>query len=269
MFVEFGRTVVADGRFEQVFRTIGVVEPADKARTAHFRRAAVGELILESSGEQIRDGGRRETGPLRRDPAVVVVDQLVQQKSLQVVVLGESTFVIQRELGRQPLSLAGLLSQLFLEGERVSRPEKGLHKTVNRMHNKTRSELTRHHFPRQLRNLILQEYLSGRKTARQLEEEHGMSMATIHKMSQRWKAKNSCTFVSAPNPLPIMSRVTSEEADELLSENKALRHRLEEALLRLEGYEIMGDILQEEYGIDLLKKSVAGQSSVSKNDTHK
>ena len=151
----------------------------------------------------------------------------------------------------------------------VSRPEKGLHKTVNRMHNKTRSELTRHHFPRQLRNLILQEYLSGRKTARQLEEEHGMSMATIHKMSQRWKAKNSCTFVSAPNPLPIMSRVTSEEADELLSENKALRHRLEEALLRLEGYEIMGDILQEEYGIDLLKKSVAGQSSVSKNDTHK
>ena len=51
-----------------------------------------------------------------------------------------------------------------------------------------------------------------------------------------------------------MSRVTSEEADELLSENKALRHRLEEALLRLEGYEIMGDILKEEHGIDLLKK---------------
>ncbi|MFR5442872.1 hypothetical protein [Alistipes sp.] len=50
-----------------------------------------------------------------------------------------------------------------------------------------------------------------------------------------------------------MSRVTSEEASELLSENKALRRRLEEALLRLEGYEIMGDILQEEYGIDLLK----------------
>jgi hypothetical protein len=29
----------------------------------------------------------------------------------------------------------------------------------------------------------------------------------------------------------------------------------------------MGDILQEEYGIDLLKKSAAGQSSVSKKDT--
>ena len=149
----------------------------------------------------------------------------------------------------------------------VSRPEKGLQKRVNLMQQKTNSDLSRHYLPRQLRHLILQEYLSGVKTARQLSEEHGIPMSTIHKMGQRWKAKNSCSFVSTPNPYPIMSRVTSEEASELLSENKALRRRLEEALLRLEGYEIMGDILQEEYGIDLLKKSAAGQSSVSKKDT--
>ena len=150
---------------------------------------------------------------------------------------------------------------------RVSRPEKGLQKRVNLMQQTTNSDLSRHYLPRQLRHLILQEYLSGVKTARQLSEEHGIPMSTIHKMGQRWKAKNSCSFVSTPNPYPIMSRVTSEEASELLSENKALRRRLEEALLRLEGYEIMGDILQEEYGIDLLKKSAAGQSSVSKKDT--
>ncbi len=135
------------------------------------------------------------------------------------------------------------------------------------MQKTTKSDLSRHYLPRQLRNLILQEYLSGVKTSRQLSEEHGIPMSAIHKMGQRWKAKNSCSFVSTPNPYPIMSRVTSEEASELLSENKALRRRLEEALLRLEGYEIMGDILQEEYGIDLLKKSAAGQSSVSKKDT--
>ena len=140
-------------------------------------------------------------------------------------------------------------------------------KRVNLMQKTTNSDLSRHYLPRQLRNLILQEYLSGVKTSRQLSEEHGIPMSTIHKMGQRWKAKNSCSFVSTPNPLPIMSRVTSAEASELLSENKALRRRLEEALLRLEGYEIMGDILQEEYGIDLLKKSAAGQSSVSKKDT--
>ena len=151
--------------------------------------------------------------------------------------------------------------------KKVSRPEKGLQKRVNLMQQTTNSDLSRHYLPRQLRHLILQEYLSGVKTARQLSEEHGIPMSTIHKMGQRWKAKNSCSFVSTPNPYPIMSRVTSEEASELLSENKALRRRLEEALLRLEGYEIMGDILQEEYGIDLLKKSAAGQSSVSKKDT--
>lgn len=155
----------------------------------------------------------------------------------------------------------------MIGGDAVSRPEKGLQKRVNLMQQKTNSDLSRHYLPRQLRHLILQEYLSGVKTARQLSEEHGIPMSTIHKMGQRWKAKNSCSFVSTPNPYPIMSRVTSEEASELLSENKALRRRLEEALLRLEGYEIMGDILQEEYGIDLLKKSAAGQSSVSKKDT--
>ena len=64
-----------------------------------------------------------------------------------------------------------------------------------------------------------------------------------------------------------MSRVTSEEASELLSENKALRRRLEEALLRLEGYEIMGDILQEEYGIDLLKNPQP-DSPASQRKTH-
>ena len=160
------------------------------------------------------------------------------------------------------------LERIDAENERkMSRPEKGLQKRVNLMQQTTNSDLSRHYLPRQLRHLILQEYLSGVKTARQLSEEHGIPMSTIHKMGQRWKAKNSCSFVSTPNPYPIMSRVTSEEASELLSENKALRRRLEEALLRLEGYEIMGDILQEEYGIDLLKKSAAGQSSVSKKDT--
>ena len=98
------------------------------------------------------------------------------------------------------------------------------------MQQTTNSDLSRHYLPRQLRHLILQEYLSGVKTARQLSEEHGIPMSTIHKMGQRWKAKNSCSFVSTPNPYPIMSRVTSEEASELLSENKALRRRLEEAL---------------------------------------
>ena len=84
----------------------------------------------------------------------------------------------------------------------LSRPEKGLQKRVNLMQQTTNSDLSRHYLPRQLRHLILQEYLSGVRTARQLAEEQGIPMATIHKMGQRWKARNSCTFVSTPNPLP-------------------------------------------------------------------
>ena len=53
------------------------------------------------------------------------------------------------------------------------------------MQKTTKSDLSRHYLPRQLRHLILQEYLSGVKTARQLVEEHGIPMATIHKMGQR------------------------------------------------------------------------------------
>ncbi len=93
----------------------------------------------------------------------------------------------------------------------LSRPEKGLQKRVNLMQQTTNSDLSRHYLPRQLRHLILQEYLSGVKTARQLSEEHGIPMSTIHKLGQRWKAKNSCSFVSTPNPYPIMSRVTRKK----------------------------------------------------------
>ena len=114
------------------------------------------------------------------------------------------------------------------------------------MQQTTNSDLSRHYLPRQLRHLILQEYLSGVKTARQLSEEHGLTISPIHKMGHRWKAKTSCSFVSTPHPYPILSRVTSEEASELLSEKKDLRRRLEEALLRLQGYELIGDIIKQE-----------------------
>jgi len=65
-------------------------------------------------------------------------------------------------------------SPLKGKNDRLSRPEKGLQKRVNLMQQKTNSDLSRHYLPRQLRHLILQEYLSGVKTARQLSEEHGI-----------------------------------------------------------------------------------------------
>lgn len=87
---------------------------------------------------------------------------------------------------RCPLTSVPVRSAGFFH---LSRPEKGLQKRVNLMQQTTNSDLSRHYLPRQLRHLILQEYLSGVKTARQLSEEHGIPMSTIHKMGQRWKAK--------------------------------------------------------------------------------
>lgn len=52
-------------------------------------------------------------------------------------------------------------------------------------------------------------------------------------------------------------------------ENEELKRQLRIALLRIEGYEVMGNILKEEYGVDLLKKSAVKRSVALKKDTQK
>ena len=148
----------------------------------------------------------------------------------------------------------------------VSRPEKGLQKRVNLMQQKTNSDLSRHYLPRQLRHLILQEYLSGVKTARQLSEEHGIPMSTIHKMGQRWKAKNSCSFVSTPNPFPIMSRVTRKKPVNCYPRTKPFGgtwKRLYYVWKAMRSWEISSRKIR----CRPAKKSAAGQSGASKKDT--
>ncbi|KAA6328934.1 hypothetical protein EZS27_022214 [termite gut metagenome] len=124
--------------------------------------------------------------------------------------------------------------------------------------------------PRLVKERIICEYLSGSKTIQMLSEEYGMSRNAINHMVSRHKSKFSPTFEAKPI-LPAMNRkkITGETTEKLFQENQALRHRLEQAQLKIESYEIMGDILQESYGIDLLKKSAAKQSPDSKNDTQR
>ncbi|KAA6338835.1 hypothetical protein EZS27_013183 [termite gut metagenome] len=117
---------------------------------------------------------------------------------------------------------------------------------------------------------IICEYLSGSKTVQMLSEEYGMSRNAINHMISLHKSKFSPTFEAKPI-LSAMSRkkTTGETTEKLLQENQELRYRLEQAHLKIESYEIMGDILEESYGIDLLKKSAAKQSPDLKNDTQK
>ncbi|KAA6311410.1 hypothetical protein EZS27_037454, partial [termite gut metagenome] len=124
--------------------------------------------------------------------------------------------------------------------------------------------------PRLVKERIIYEYLSGSKTVQMLSEEYGMSRNAINHRISRHKGKISPTFESKPI-LPAMNpkKTTEEATEKLLQENQELRHRLDQAKPKIESYEIMGDILQEFYGIDWLKTSAAKQSPDLKNDTQK
>lgn len=125
--------------------------------------------------------------------------------------------------------------------------------------------------PHLLRQEVIQDYLSGRKSSFMLSLEHNIDQNNIRKMVHRYKQKNTVTFEDQL-PQPVMDRKkTSTPSDNLKikQENEDLKRQLKLVRLKLEGYRIMGDILEKEYGIDLLKKSEARQSSDSKSDTQK
>jgi transposase-like protein len=131
-------------------------------------------------------------------------------------------------------------------------------------------ELSNFGLPRKLKERMIREYLSGMKTAQMLSDEYGMSREAISKMISRHKDKFLPTFEQKSIILPTMKQKpkTVSESD-LMREIEELRRQLNDALLKIEGYEIMGDILAEQYGVDLLKKSAAKPSSASESDTQK
>ncbi|KAA6332037.1 hypothetical protein EZS27_019420, partial [termite gut metagenome] len=92
--------------------------------------------------------------------------------------------------------------------------------------------------PRLVKERIICEYLSGSKTVQMLSEEYGMSRNAINHMVSRYKSKFSPTFEAKPI-LPAMSRkkTTEDATEKLLQENRELRHRLDQAKLKIESYE--------------------------------
>ena len=128
----------------------------------------------------------------------------------------------------------------------------------------------RPNFPRLVREQIIHEYLSGRKTCAMLGREYGVCPKTINKMVSRYKQRNNSNFTdSIIQPIMPRIRIKTTDSSALQAENAQLKRQLQLAQLKIEGYQIMGDILQEEYGIDLLKKVEAGQCHVLKKDTQK
>lgn len=131
-------------------------------------------------------------------------------------------------------------------------------------------KLTSQGLPRLTKERIIREYLSGAKTSRMLSEEYGMSQNAITHMIRRHRDNYLPNFESKPILAAMKSKTkTPDQNEKLLQENQELRRQLQLAQLKLEGYEIMGDILDEQYGIDLLKKAGAKQSLASKKGTQK
>ena len=131
-------------------------------------------------------------------------------------------------------------------------------------------ELSNYGLPRQVKERMIREYFLGVKTARMLSAEYGMSCDAISKMVSRYKDKFLPNFEQTPNVFLSMKQKTKTVSDSsLMHEIDDLRHQLNKVHLKIEGYQIMGDILEEQYGIDLLKKSAARQSPDSGNDTQK
>lgn len=73
-------------------------------------------------------------------------------------------------------------------------------------------------------------------------------------MVNRYQRENSFILEETSTSAPMKRKKHNTfEVLTLKLENEELRHQLELARLKLEGYQIMGYILSEEYGIDLLK----------------
>lgn len=128
----------------------------------------------------------------------------------------------------------------------------------------------RTNLPRMDRERIIQECLGGHKSAAMLAREYDIDPSAISRMISRYKQQNEIIFAETIIP-PIMprKRVKLSTDSTLEAENEELKRQLKLAQLKIEGYQIIGDILEEEYGIDLLKKAGAGQSRVLKKDMQK
>lgn len=116
---------------------------------------------------------------------------------------------------------------------------------------------------------MLREYFSG-MPVEDLSKRYGYSEKKIISLASEYKQGKIDIFDDRDKRRVAMSMMSHEEEVKLLQDKiKALEDALKLSSIKVEGYEIMLRILKEEYGIDLSKKVVAGQSASSKGDIRK
>ena len=116
---------------------------------------------------------------------------------------------------------------------------------------------------------MLREYFSG-VPVESLSKRYGYSIVKIKTLATEYKQGKIDIFDNPQKRRIAMSIMTHQEEIQLLQDKiKALEDALKLSNLKAEGYEVMMQILKDEYGIDLSKKVEAEQSRNSRKATRK
>ena len=103
---------------------------------------------------------------------------------------------------------------------------------------------------RQRKKEVVEEYLRGGVSLRELEEKYGINFRTIH----RWAKEAEAEFELVELEKAKKVRALAVKQRELPVEVKQLRKELEEARLKNELLTVMIEIAEEQFGIDIRKK---------------
>lgn len=116
---------------------------------------------------------------------------------------------------------------------------------------------------------MLREYFSG-TSVDILSRRYGYSVKKIKSLAADYNQGKIDIFDDRDKRRIVMSVMSHQEEVQMLQDKiKALERALKLSNIKAEGYEVMMDILKDEYGIDLSKKVEAEQSRNSKSDTRK
>lgn len=119
----------------------------------------------------------------------------------------------------------------------------------------------------EVKKRIVHRYFKEKVSIRSLAKELSAEPETIRQWIIKYKAEVLRLYFD--NDINLTRMKTKSDSTKLSGEVKRLEQELKMANLQVEGYQIMIDILREEYGIDVVKKYGAKQLNNSKTDTTK
>lgn len=102
---------------------------------------------------------------------------------------------------------------------------------------------------------VVEEYLRGGVSLRELEKDHGINFRTIH----RWVKEAERELAPEERKVRQVRRSVAIRVRELPADVKQLRKELEEAELKNELLNAMIDIAEDQFGIEIRKKRGARQ----------